>query len=64
MPEYINLPAGKNCILRLTHEEYLRGLRRGKAYRRRQAFEQRTAAAEGQAPRREGRSHGPTEAAV
>lgn len=37
----IAIPVGKGCVLLLTRDEYTRGLRRGKWWRRRVAREQR-----------------------
>jgi hypothetical protein len=39
----IEISLHKGCVLVLTAEEYQRGLQRGKALRRRQAFERRLA---------------------
>ena len=38
---HIWVEVGKNCALLLTHEEYRRGIGRGKAYLRRTEFNQR-----------------------
>ncbi len=40
-PAYITVPIHKGCILVLTADEFRRALWRGKAKRRREAFEQR-----------------------
>ena len=37
----IEIPLGKGCYLLLTDQEYKSGIQRGKAKRRRQAFEAR-----------------------
>ncbi len=46
-PAYITVPIYKGCILLLTADEYQRALRRGKAKRRREAFERRQRQGEG-----------------
>jgi hypothetical protein len=39
----VSVPVGKGCILLLSEEEYVRAIRRGKAWRRRQALRRRGA---------------------
>lgn len=39
--QYITIPIHKGCILVLTHQEYLRALKRGKLQRRREANDKR-----------------------
>jgi hypothetical protein len=43
MADLIRVDLHKPCYLLLTPAEYARGIARGKAYRRRQAFEKRLA---------------------
>lgn len=44
MENFLVIPLGKRCVLALTPEEYLRGIRRGKWLRRREAMLRREAA--------------------
>jgi hypothetical protein len=39
---FVRVPMEKNCILLLNEAEYIRGLRRGKVWKRRQVLRQRT----------------------
>jgi hypothetical protein len=55
-PAFINVPLAKGCVLRLPVAQYLEGLKRGKAWKRRAQFEARTAS-QGKHARREG-AHG------
>lgn len=41
MNKYIEIPAGKGCLLFLTPEEYARGLKRGKGIKRSQIQKKR-----------------------
>ena len=46
-PAYIIVPIHKGCILVLTADEFRRALRRGKAKRRRETYDQRQQQGEG-----------------
>lgn len=48
----IRVPLGKGCFLLLTPEEYRRGIARGKAFRRRKAYERRAEKRHGTITRR------------
>jgi hypothetical protein len=47
-PQLIRVDLPKRCYLLLTWEEYQRGIRRGKAQRRRQAYEKRQGVSPGE----------------
>jgi hypothetical protein len=51
--KYIEIPAGKGCLLFLTPEEYSEAVKRGKAIRRRRQYEARQQQAEPTAKQKE-----------